>query len=199
MPREQIANRMLCADARVDVSEAPLRASSARATGQAHERRVAPRQPPDLDRRLAGALAPRAPREGAPPAGRVRPASTTTGERSSKLGLVVIDYLQLMKGRDGVNSREQEISEISARPQGAREGAGAPGHRALSAQSRGRDPEREGQAPAALATCASRAPSSRTPTTSASSTATTTTTRTRPSRTSRSSSSPSSATARPAR
>src|SRR4030095_7043968 len=33
--------------------------------------------------------------------------------RIGKLGLVVIDYLQLMKGRDGVNSREQEISEIS--------------------------------------------------------------------------------------
>jgi replicative DNA helicase len=29
------------------------------------------------------------------------------------LGLVVVDYLQLMKGRDNVNSREQEISEIS--------------------------------------------------------------------------------------
>lgn len=29
------------------------------------------------------------------------------------LALVVIDYLQLMKGRPGVNSREQEISEIS--------------------------------------------------------------------------------------
>ncbi len=29
------------------------------------------------------------------------------------MGLIVIDYLQLMKGRDGVNSREQEISEIS--------------------------------------------------------------------------------------
>src|SRR4029078_12417388 len=30
-----------------------------------------------------------------------------------RVGLVVVDYLQLMKGRDGVNSREQEISEIS--------------------------------------------------------------------------------------
>lgn len=30
-----------------------------------------------------------------------------------KIGLVVIDYLQLMKGREGVASREQEISEIS--------------------------------------------------------------------------------------
>lgn len=30
-----------------------------------------------------------------------------------RLGLVAIDYLQLMSGRKGVNSREQEISEIS--------------------------------------------------------------------------------------
>ena len=30
-----------------------------------------------------------------------------------KLALVVVDYLQLMRGRDGCNSREQEISEIS--------------------------------------------------------------------------------------
>ena len=30
-----------------------------------------------------------------------------------RIGLVIVDYLQLMKGREGVNSREQEISEIS--------------------------------------------------------------------------------------
>lgn len=30
-----------------------------------------------------------------------------------RIGLIIVDYLQLMKGRDGVNSREQEISEIS--------------------------------------------------------------------------------------
>jgi replicative DNA helicase len=40
-----------------------------------------------------------------------RPATPTMPER--RVGLVVIDYLQLMKGRDGVSSREQEISEIS--------------------------------------------------------------------------------------
>jgi replicative DNA helicase len=40
-----------------------------------------------------------------------RPATATSPER--RVGLVVVDYLQLMKGRDGVNSREQEISEIS--------------------------------------------------------------------------------------
>src|SRR5690606_41487444 len=31
----------------------------------------------------------------------------------NELGLVAIDYLQLMSGRKGVSSREQEISEIS--------------------------------------------------------------------------------------
>ena len=34
-------------------------------------------------------------------------------ERESKLGLIVVDYLQLMRGHDGVDSREQEISGIS--------------------------------------------------------------------------------------
>ncbi|WP_232379548.1 replicative DNA helicase [Polyangium fumosum] len=35
------------------------------------------------------------------------------GQPERRVGLVIIDYLQLMKGRDGVSSREQEISEIS--------------------------------------------------------------------------------------
>jgi replicative DNA helicase len=35
------------------------------------------------------------------------------GNKKRKIGIVVVDYLQLMKGRDGVASREQEISEIS--------------------------------------------------------------------------------------
>ena len=36
-----------------------------------------------------------------------------TGKVIRKIGVVIVDYLQLMKGRDGVSSREQEISEIS--------------------------------------------------------------------------------------
>jgi replicative DNA helicase len=36
---------------------------------------------------------------------------TVRGER--RIGLIVIDYLQLMRGREGASSREQEISEIS--------------------------------------------------------------------------------------
>jgi len=34
-------------------------------------------------------------------------------ERESKLGLIIVDYLQLMRGHDGADSREQEISSIS--------------------------------------------------------------------------------------
>jgi replicative DNA helicase len=34
-------------------------------------------------------------------------------KRDKKLGLVLIDYLQLMRGRSNITSREQEISEIS--------------------------------------------------------------------------------------
>ena len=34
-------------------------------------------------------------------------------KRDKKLGLVLIDYLQLMRGRSDISSREQEISEIS--------------------------------------------------------------------------------------
>ncbi|HXQ21372.1 MAG TPA: DnaB-like helicase C-terminal domain-containing protein, partial [Candidatus Acidoferrales bacterium] len=34
-------------------------------------------------------------------------------ERESKLGLIVVDYLQLMRGHDSADNREQEISGIS--------------------------------------------------------------------------------------
>src|SRR5204863_2588957 len=35
------------------------------------------------------------------------------GRKIRRIGVVCVDYLQLMRGRDGINSREQEISEIS--------------------------------------------------------------------------------------
>jgi replicative DNA helicase len=41
---------------------------------------------------------------------RVDPA---TGDKKQRIGLVVVDYLQLMRGRENAQSREQEISEIS--------------------------------------------------------------------------------------
>lgn len=36
-----------------------------------------------------------------------------TGRKAQRIGLVVVDYLQLMRGRENASSREQEISEIS--------------------------------------------------------------------------------------
>ena len=83
MPREQLANRMVCSEARVDVSKMRTGLPAARRTGASSPR---PRrflvEPADLDRRHAGSRHPRAAREGAPPPGRVRTA-TTTAARSS--------------------------------------------------------------------------------------------------------------------
>src|SRR5262249_19601285 len=38
---------------------------------------------------------------------------SSDGPKAKRLGLIIIDYLQLMSGRPGVQSREQEISELS--------------------------------------------------------------------------------------
>jgi replicative DNA helicase len=112
MPREQIANRMLCSDARVDVSKLRSGAQSrddwSRLTASASELGRLPvwiDDTPGISLLELRAKVRRLQAEynGPDPSGR--------GER--KLGLVIIDYLQLMRGRDGVNSREQEISEIS--------------------------------------------------------------------------------------
>ena len=120
--------------------------------------------------------------------------------RASGIGLVIVDYLQLMKGRDGVELARAGDQRDLPRPEGARQGAEAPGHRARpSSIARSRRAARRASARSSR-TCASRAPSSRTPTTSASSTATTITTRRHDrAATSRSSSSPSSETAPRAR
>ena len=112
MPREQIANRMICSEGKVDVGK--LR--------QGHL------SPADWQRLTQSAaflgklpiwiddssgltiLELRA---------KVRRLQSeydqvdANGKILKRIGVVIIDYLQLMKGRDGVNSREQEISEIS--------------------------------------------------------------------------------------
>ena len=83
---------------------------------------------------------------------------------NAKLGLVVVDYLQLMRSSEGKDSREQEISEISRSLKALAKELQRAGDRALAAQPAGREPQ-----PAqsrACPTCASRAPSSRTPTSS---------------------------------
>ena len=81
---------------------------------QADASRGAPQQPQRLGRRHA-----RRSRSSsfARRCGACRPSSTgpirRRARRSSASGLVVVDYLQLMRGRENANSREQEISEIS--------------------------------------------------------------------------------------
>lgn len=112
MPREQLASRMLASEARVDVSK--IR------SGQIHGEdwnklteaaALLGRIPLWLDdsaglslldlrakvRRLQAEIA----------------RGRTDLPQAEKLGLVVIDYLQLMSGRRDAGSREQEISEIS--------------------------------------------------------------------------------------
>jgi replicative DNA helicase len=112
MPREQLASRLLASDARIDVSK--LRSGRIenddwiKLTESASRLGYLPLWLDDtpaislLDvrarvRRLQAEIERRG----------------SEGPRAAKLGLVAIDYLQLMSGRPGVQSREQEISELS--------------------------------------------------------------------------------------
>jgi len=112
MPREQLAVRMVCSEGRVDVGK--VRQGM---LGPEDWRRLTEAAsylsslPIWIDDTSAlGVLELRA-KVRRIQAEYNREATPTSAER--KVGLVVVDYLQLMKGRDGVNSREQEISEIS--------------------------------------------------------------------------------------
>ena len=113
MPREQIVNRMLCSEAKVDVSRvrtgmlAPTDWQKlTQAAAHLGSLNVWVDDTPALSllelrskvRRLQAEF------------DRV---DDKTGEKKQRVGLVIVDYLQLMKGREGANSREQEISEIS--------------------------------------------------------------------------------------
>jgi len=61
-------------------------------------------------------------------------------DRESNLGLIVIDYLQLMRGHERADSREQEISGISSLAQGPGQGAETCRRRTVAAQSTGSNP-----------------------------------------------------------
>ena len=112
MPREQIANRMVCAEGKVDVGKVRqgflAQADWNRLTQAASFLGGLPIWIDDSS--ALGILELRA---------KVRRLQAEyerpdgSGKAGGKIGLVIVDYLQLMKGRDGVNSREQEISEIS--------------------------------------------------------------------------------------
>jgi replicative DNA helicase len=112
MPREQIANRMLALDAKVDVSK--LRSGLmtpqdwsrlTQAASQLSQMPIWVDDSPGLSLLELRAKMRRLQAE--------HDRYNDKGEKTQGLGLCIVDYLQLMKGRDGVNSREQEISEIS--------------------------------------------------------------------------------------
>jgi replicative DNA helicase len=113
MPREQISNRMLCSEAKVDVSRVRTGTLSpsdwsklTQAAAHLSNLSVWVDDTAALSilelrskvRRLQAEF---------------DHVDATNGEKNRRIGLVVVDYLQLMKGRDGAPSREQEISEIS--------------------------------------------------------------------------------------
>jgi len=112
MPREQLGTRMVCSEARVDVGK--LRGGHLtpedwrRLTEGASYLSMLPIWLDDTP--AIGLLELRA-KVRRMQAEYNRPATAEAPER--RMGLIVIDYLQLMSGRPNAQSREQEISEIS--------------------------------------------------------------------------------------
>ena len=112
MPREQLANRMVCSEARVDVSKMRTGFLGPQDWNKLTQAASALGSLPiwiddspglsllDLRSKVRRLQAEYDVRD-------------ENGKKVRKVGLVIIDYLQLMKGRDGAQSREQEISEIS--------------------------------------------------------------------------------------
>jgi replicative DNA helicase len=103
MSKEQLAMRMLCSEARVDLARVRTGHLSERefpklamAAGRLGDAPVYIDDTPALSILELRAKARRLKRDAA-----------------AKLGLVIVDYIQLMRSSEGKDSREQEISEIS--------------------------------------------------------------------------------------
>jgi replicative DNA helicase len=112
MPREQLASRMLASEARVDVSK--IRSGNIVAEDWNKLTEAAAKLghlPLWLDDTPAISLLDLRAKVRRLQAEITRERSDEP--RAERLGLIVIDYLQLMSGRPGVQNREQEISELS--------------------------------------------------------------------------------------
>jgi len=112
MPREQLANRMICSEGRVDVGKVRRGMLGAqdwsKLTQAASLLGTLPiwiDDSPALSLLELRAKVRRLQAEYDEPGKDGRP--------GKRIGVVVIDYLQLMRGRENAQSREQEISEIS--------------------------------------------------------------------------------------
>ncbi len=109
MPREQLAARMLASEARVDMSS--IRSGQVQAEDWNKLTEAAARMgrlPLWLDDTPAISIL-----DLRAKIRRLQAELRNNPNGPKDLGLVAIDYLQLMSGRKGVTSREQEISEIS--------------------------------------------------------------------------------------
>jgi replicative DNA helicase len=109
MPREQLAARMLASEARVDM--ASIRSGQVHAEDWNKLTEAAARigrLPMWLDDTPAISIM-----DLRAKIRRLQAELKKSAQGPKELGLVAIDYLQLMSGRKGVSSREQEISEIS--------------------------------------------------------------------------------------
>jgi replicative DNA helicase len=114
MPREQLATRMVCSEGRVDLGKLRqgfLQPDDWRRLTEAAS--YLSTLPVWIDDTPAINILELRAKVRRIQAEYDRGAGAGTGSSGRRVGLVVVDYLQLMKGRDGVNSREQEISEIS--------------------------------------------------------------------------------------
>src|SRR5690606_15958391 len=109
MPREQLAARLLASEARVDMSH--IRSGQVHAEDWNRLTEAAARigrLPLWLDDTPALSIM-----DLRAKIRRLQAELRNSPDGPRELGLVAIDYLQLMTGRKGVTSREQEISEIS--------------------------------------------------------------------------------------
>jgi replicative DNA helicase len=112
MPREQIANRMVCCEGKVDVGKVRQgylgREDWNNLTRSASELGRLPiwiDDSPGLSILELRAKVRRLQAE--------YDRYDDQGQRKQRIGLVIVDYLQLMRGNEKAQSREQEISEIS--------------------------------------------------------------------------------------
>jgi len=112
MPREQLGMRMTCSEGRVDfgkVKSGKLQSEDWRRLTEAAA--YLNQLPIFIDDTAGVGLMELRAKARRMQAEYNRPAKLGQPER--RIGLVIVDYLQLMKGRDGAQNREQEISEIS--------------------------------------------------------------------------------------
>ena len=164
MSREEVTTRLMCAEGKVDSKRLRRGKLWTRATG-----RSSPTPPASSTTPRSSSTTPPASRRS-----RSRPRARRLKSRlEGQLGLVIVDYLQLMGGTARVENRVQEISQISRSLKLIARDLDVP---VLAISQLSRAVERAPTSGRSSPTCASRARSSRTPTSCCSSTATTTTT-----------------------